>query len=83
MLPDKNLSFPSCVRVFSQSIQLAGSWGSKGARTARGAAGGVEGRGELSCHRAALGALSKEKNGVFAEEIEDKSRASLFLSWRD
>jgi len=52
-------------------------WGQKGTHTARGAAGGVEGGREPACHVASPVALSKEKKGVSAEGIEDKSRARL------
>lgn len=58
------------------SIQLAGSWDQKRAHADHGAAGGWK---ERESHRAALGGLSKEKNGIVAEETEDKSRASLLL----
>lgn len=35
---------------------------------------------EGESHRAALGAFSKEKNGIFAEEIEDKSAEQACFS---
>lgn len=39
----KSLFSKRCEDFFHSSIQLAGSWDQKGAHTARGAAGGVEG----------------------------------------
>lgn len=61
---------------FHSRFQLAGSWDQEGAHTARGAAGGGRKVRAFLPH-SSLGALSKEKNGILAEKIKDKSRAGL------